>query len=78
MSVASADLRNGPYCCYVEQMLLCLTSGLAAATTRTVLRAGLEVDTRTLAGRRAVHEAVTAAIAADALSQMLSWVSPAT
>lgn len=46
-------------------VLRCLTSGLAAAsTTRLVLRAGLGVDTQTLAGRRAAHEAVMAAIAA--------------
>lgn len=49
---------------FANWLFLSLTSVLAAAsTTLFVLRAGLGAETRTLAGRRAAHEAVTAAIA---------------
>ena len=50
----------------------------AASTTRVELRAGLGADTRTLAGRRAAHEAVMAAIAADCRSQVLRFGSQRT
>ena len=49
---------------YASWLFLLLTSVLAAAsTTLFVLRAGLGAETRAMAGRRAAHEAVTAAIA---------------